>query len=270
MGDPVAFRGSQSNLVRVSTSILQSAEFNADPREIHIAGVREEHAELFETLKGARDQTAAADLFQSHLSRIFGLPEGFVRQKGTDGHGHFRSSYLRLLKGWMFDSNAAEGAVLKGWVESRFGLLPTWHGEAIDRVSSDAWANYVEQKLGSRFNNNAVYTQLDLLYEFCQWSVRRLYPVRTHLQLYRGVNDFAEHLIVRRDDKRTAVIRLNNLVSFTDDRGFASQFGDMILTARVPLVKLVFFRELLPRYPFQGEGEYLVIGGDYRVSVSVL
>jgi len=265
-----ALRGNQSNLVRVSTEILKSAAFNADPREIHIAGVREEHAELFERLEDTRDQTQAADLFQAHVSAIFGLPEGFTLRKGTDGHGHFKGSYLRLLKGWMFDSNNAEGAVLKGWVESRFGLLPTWHKEVIDRVSSDAWAGYVEQKLGSRFNSNAVYSQLDLLYEFCQWSARRLNPNRTHLTLFRGVNDFAEHLIVERPSKREAVIRLNNLVSFTEDRQLAGQFGDMILAAKVPLVKLVFFRELLPRYPFQGEGEYLVIGGDYRVSVSVL
>jgi NAD+--dinitrogen-reductase ADP-D-ribosyltransferase len=38
----------------------------------------------------------------------------------------------------------------------------------------------------------------------------------------------------------------------------------------VPVVKLLFFRDLLPRYPFQGEGEYLVVGGDYRVTVALL
>jgi NAD+---dinitrogen-reductase ADP-D-ribosyltransferase len=270
MVDPVAFRGNQSNLIRVSTGVIQSVDFNDDPTELHIAGAREDHAVLFERLEAARGQEDAAEIFQTYLAELFGLPQGFVRQHGTDGHGHFKSSYLRLMKGWMFDANNAEGAVLKGWVESRFGLLPTWHRDRLDRVSSEAWANYVAQKLGSRFNNNAVFTQLDLLYEFCQWSVRRLFPARKHLQLYRGVNDFAEHMIIERPDKRTAVVRLNNLVSFTDDRALASQFGDLILTARVPLVKLLFFRELLPRYPFQGEGEYLVIGGDYRVSVAVL
>ncbi len=34
--------------------------------------------------------------------------------------------------------------------------------------------------------------------------------------------------------------------------------------------QVVFFRDILPRYPFQGEGEYLVVGGDYRVDVSFL
>jgi NAD+--dinitrogen-reductase ADP-D-ribosyltransferase len=66
------------------------------------------------------------------------------------------------------------------------------------------------------------------------------------------------------------VLRLNNLVSFTNDRTIACQFGDYILEAMVPVVKLLFFRDLLPRYPFQGEGEYLVVGGDYRVTVALL
>jgi NAD+--dinitrogen-reductase ADP-D-ribosyltransferase len=94
------------------------------------------------------------------------------------------------------------------------------------------------------------------------------------LTLYRGVNDFEEHHIVGRCDsraagRRTVILRLNNLVSFSNDRDIAGQFGDHILEARVPRVKLVFFRDLLPRYPFQGEGEYLVVGGDYLVTSSV-
>ena len=36
-----------------------------------------------------------------------------------------KNSYLRYLRGWMMDSNSIEGAVLKGWVESRMGLPPT-------------------------------------------------------------------------------------------------------------------------------------------------
>ena len=34
------------------------------------------------------------------------------------------ASYLKLLQGWGLDSNSAAGAVLKGWVESRFGIVP--------------------------------------------------------------------------------------------------------------------------------------------------
>jgi hypothetical protein len=43
-----------------------------------------------------------------------------------------------------------------------------------------------------------------------------------------------------------------------------------ILTARVPVHKIVFFNTLLPVHPLKGEGEYLVIGGEYRVTASTL
>jgi len=39
------------------------------------------------------------------------------------------------------------------------------------------------------------------------------------------------------------------------------------LEVEVPMVKLVFFNELLPHHALHGEAEYLVIGGDYRVKV---
>ena len=87
-------------------------------------------------------------------------------------------------------------------------------------------------------------------------------PGCAHLTLYRGVNNFEEHHIVGRCDsraagRRTVILRLNNLVSFGIDRDITCQFGDHILEAQVPCVKLVFFRDLLPRYPFQGEGNTL-------------
>src|SRR5689334_1271778 len=55
----------------------------------------------------------------------------------------FRSSYMRLLRGWGYDSNSPEGAVIKGWVESRFGLLPTHHKQPLDAASADVWTTYV-------------------------------------------------------------------------------------------------------------------------------
>ena len=62
------------------------------------------------------------------------------------------------------------------------------------------------------------------------------------------------------------MIQLNNLVSFSSDRNIAACFGDTILTARVPVSKILFFNGLLSSHPLKGEGEYLVVGGDYRVT----
>lgn len=277
---PVAQRVYRAGMVRVSPAFLGSTAFNASPEPLHISGTREQHAALFGRLEETRSADDAATLFQDYMAETFGISPDFRGAPGADGRQRFRSSYLRLLKGWMFCSNRAEGAVLKGWAESRFGLLPTYHAEPLKRLASEAWTNYAEQKLSTRFQNNMIHEQLDLLFEFCQWSLAR--PGAglpdagcAHLTLYRGVNDFEEHHIVGRCDsraagRRTVILRLNNLVSFTNDRNIACQFGDHILEARVPCVKLVFFRDLLPRYPFQGEGEYLVIGGDYLVTSSIL
>lgn len=273
---PLALRGHGTNRVGIPAQILSTTGFNDQPRTLRIHGTRFTHAALFEGLDAVPDGDFAAGLFMSYMEETFGLSPDFSGSDGPDGKRRFRASYLRLLKGWMFDSNNAEGAVLKGWVESRFGLLPTYHKEPLLRFASDPWRHYAEQKHSTRFHNNHIHLQLDLLYEYCQWWIRRGWPEAPmparaqNIRLYRGVNNFDEHHIVERPDKRTAVLRLNNLCSFTIERDIAGQFGDYILEAQVPVVKIIFFRDILPRYPFRGEGEYLVVGGDYRVSVSLL
>lgn len=272
---PLTLRASRSGMVGVPAEALADAAFNDAPRPLRIHGTRQQNPALFTALDNTADAETAADVFQHYMAFTFGLNPDFSGSEGADGRRRFRASYLRLLKGWMFDSNNAEGAVMKGWVESRFGLIPTFHREPIRKFASEAWTRYSEQKMSSRFHNNDIHRQLDLLYEYAQWWIGRGWPASpipagaTHLTLYRGVNEFEEHHIVARPDKRTAVVRLNNLCSFSVDRDIAGQFGDWILEARVPLVKIVFFRDILPRYPFNGEGEYLVVGGDYRVTVSV-
>jgi len=263
--------GHTTNLVGIPTGLLASAAYNDYPVPLRIAGVRETNHSFFRLLDAAADSEEAACRFQDYMGVVFGIEQD--QRQGTDSAGvrRFRSSYLRLLKGWGYDSNSREGAVLKGWVESRFGLFPTFHKEAIIRYASGAWIGYVEEKMASRFHNNSIYMQLDLLYEFCQSAAARFFFTgRKTIPLYRGVNDFVEHLVVERIYRRTAIIRLNNLNSFSGERDIASQFGDNILEARVPVSKLLFFNQLLPRHPLKGEAEFLVIGGDYRVTSSYL
>ena len=166
--------------------------------------------------------------------------------------------------------------MLKGWVESRFGLLPTFHKTLLGRYPSPAWMSYTEEKMAARFHNNCIQLQLDLLYEYGQHVFRRwLHPGRRHLTLYRGVNDFAEHQVVRwlprrRKGPREAIARQNNLVSFTSQREVADTFGDTIIEVEMPLCKVVYCNELMPGPLLRGEGEMLVLGGDYRVRMSSL
>jgi NAD+--dinitrogen-reductase ADP-D-ribosyltransferase len=260
--------GHSTNLVGRPTEWLASCAFNDAAVPLHIWGVVEMNRSLFSMLEQAGDLMEAGQAFSCYMMAMFGLdPE--QRSAASGGKRRYRSSFLRLIQGWSFDSNGPEGAVLKGWVESRFGVCPSFHKEIIERVSSSAWATYVEEKMSSRFHNNTIWVQLDLLFEFCQWAIRRFaFPGKTHLALYRGVNDFDEHWIVERTAKREAVVRLNNLVSFSSDRGVASCFGDTILMARVPVSKILFFNGLLPS--LNGEAEYLAVGGEYRVSVDVV
>ncbi len=268
----VAKKGHSTNLVGIPTGLLASDAFNRAGLPLHLAGVREANRGLFSMLDRADSAEHAATLFTAYMEVVFGLhPEQRGPANGTrDGRRRYRASYARLLRGWAYDSNNPEGAVLKGWVESRFGLFPTFHKEPLLSFSSPAWVRYVEEKMGSRFHNNAIFSQLDLVYEFVQWSLARFLPRSRTLLLYRGVNDFQEHPISDVIDRRTVVVRLNNLVSFTSQRDIASWFGSYILEAEVPACKVTFFNALLPQTPLQGEGEYLVIGGDYRVRASYL
>jgi NAD+---dinitrogen-reductase ADP-D-ribosyltransferase len=261
--------GHSTNLVGVPTDLLASCEFNAHPVPLQISGVREMNKSMFKMLAEAPDLASAGEAFSCYMMAMFGIdPEQRESAKETMRR-RYRSSFLRLIKGWGYDSNGPEGAVLKGWVESRFGLFPTFHKEIIEKVSSGAWTVYLEEKMSSRFHNNAIYVQLDLLFEFCQWALAKFAaPDRRHMTLYRGTNSFAEHQIVERIDRRTAIMRLNNLCSFTSDRDIATCFGDTILSVEVPITKIVFFNGLLAVHALKGEGEYLVIGGEYRVDAS--
>jgi NAD+--dinitrogen-reductase ADP-D-ribosyltransferase len=256
-----------TNLVGIPTGLLASAAFNAHPLKLHISGVRETNPALFAMLADATCVEEAQEAFRNYMCTVFGLDE--EQRRGSDRR-RFRASYLRLLAGWGFDANGAEGAVLKGWVESRFGILPTFHKEPLGRYPSRAWMAYVEEKMAPRFHNNSIHLQLDLLYEYCQWMLSRFFAAARRLTLYRGVNDFAEHQLIARIDRREAIARQNNLVSFTARREVADQFGDTILEAAVPTAKIVFFNALLPGAVLRGEGEYLVIGGDYRVRLAYL
>jgi NAD+---dinitrogen-reductase ADP-D-ribosyltransferase len=264
--------GHSTNLVGIPTDLVASCAFNDHPMPLHISGVREMNRNLFEMLAQAADEREAGEAFACYMMAMFGVdPELREGPRGPGGTRRYRSSFLRLIKGWGYDSNGPEGAVLKGWVESRFGIFPTFHKDIIRRVSSGTWTTYVEEKMSSRFHNNAIYIQLDLLFEFCQWELAHFAaPGQTHLTLYRGINSFDEHQLVEKIDRHTVVMRLNNLTSFSCEREVADCFGDTILAARVPVAKVLFFNTLLSTHPLKGEGEYLVIGGEYRLAASYL
>ena len=112
---------------------------------------------------------------------------------------------------------------------------------------------------------NAIFSQLDLLYEFVQHELKTRDPKRAHVTLYRGIYDIEEHDILQRLDKDRIVLRLNNLNSFTRDFERAWEFGTLVLEAQVPIPKIFFDGSFLHVSILQGEEEVLVIGGVYEV-----
>jgi NAD+--dinitrogen-reductase ADP-D-ribosyltransferase len=165
----------------------------------------------------------------------------------------------------MMDSNSVEGAVLKGWVESRTGILPSFHKVRIQGVHSEGYQEYAYDRMKGSERTNAINSQLDLLYEYCQFELQRKFPGETIISLYRGTYDCTEHEVIAQLSKREQVVRLNNLVSFTSDEERAWEFGSTVWEVQVALAKVFFFNDLLPNSILKGEGEYLVIGGEYRV-----
>ncbi len=248
--------------------ILGSLAYQRQPVPLALDGVLELHQGLFRRLDREPDPAARAALFLAHMDAVFSLerPEeaGYTP---TSAHPRNKASYLRMVRGWTFDADGIEGAVLKGWVESRFGLLPRHHGGPIRDLSAEPYRHYLEQRARGLYGTNALEAQLDLLYTFCQYELGRRRTGEHHLTLYRGVNRVTDHETLQELDKGRRVVLLNSLSSFTPTRERAEEFGDYILEAHVPLAKLFFFHRLLPDL-LKGEDEYVVVGGVYEVGYS--
>ncbi|MBL8303581.1 MAG: NAD(+)--dinitrogen-reductase ADP-D-ribosyltransferase [Ideonella sp.] len=257
-----------TNLVGVPAPVLASTTFNQHPVALSIAGTREAHHGLFALLDNCQTPAQAASVFEHYMALAFGLqPEaeapGEARRR--------RVSYLKLLQGWGLDSNGGAGAVLKGWVESRFGIVPGFHKAPLARFPSPAWVGYLTEKAASRWHSNCISQQLDLLYEFCQWSITRWQPwgAAAQVALWRATTRADEQLVEGELRQGAhAVMRLNNIVSFALERDQADCFGDWVLHARVPTAKLLFYPHLLGAGGLAGESEVLAIGGDYDVALA--
>jgi NAD+--dinitrogen-reductase ADP-D-ribosyltransferase len=258
------------NHCNLPSFILGSLTFQQHPVPLHLDGVEELHALLFRHLDVIDDGGQRSENFQDYMRSGFLLDH--LDEAGFDPHCRRRrnkADYLRMLRGWLFDPDGKEAAVLKSWVESRFGLMPRNHRGLLGDFSSMNYLNYMIDRARGLYNTNALEAQLDLLYTFCQYEIRRRHPGQQHIRLYRGINHIHEHEVLAQPDKRSYVLILNNLNSFTSNRERADEFGDFILETEVPLVKLLYIPGLLP-HTLRGEEEYLVIGGVYQVALSLM
>jgi len=245
---------------------IASRHYNRHPKSLEIQGSSHNGRPLFEKLDLQENPDERGTLFHDFMDVRFQLHQ-WQREDTPNSRRSLKNSYLRFLRGWLFDSNSIEGAVLKGWVESRLGLAPIFHHEPIGDIHSQAYFRYTVERMKGSARTSAILPQFDLLYEFVQYELARRYPGKTHLTLYRGIYDFAEHQVIELLEKNHYVLKLNNLNSFTDDFERAWEFGNRVLETEVPLTKIFFMGGLLPRSLFKGEGEVLVIGGEFEVKV---
>lgn len=245
---------------------IASLHYNRHPQPLEIQGVRHNGRPLFEKLDRLADPEARGLLFHDFMDVRYQLHQ-WQREETQNSRKSLKNSYLRFLRGWQFDSNSIEGAVLKGWVESRLGLGPTFHREPISDIHSEAYFRYTVDRMKGSERTSAILPQLDLLYEYVQYELAIRFAGQTHLKLYRGVYDFVEHQIIEQQDKKHCVMRLNNLNSFTDDFERAWEFGSRVLEADVPLTKIIFTGGILPKSLFKGEAEAMVIGGEFEIKV---
>jgi len=231
-----------------------SEAFQADPRPVAIARVREDHAGLFGLLAVLEDAPERGQAFLDNALKAAWLHED-PRHWPPDDERR-RIGLPGLLRGWGIDASGSAGAVLKGWAESRFGLRILHHGRVLadhhqdGRLAADRTARLV----------HGVLHQLDLLYAFTQQELARRLPGERWLTLWRGSHD-PEAYVVREDDR--ALVEFNAVSSFTGNREIAWEFGSRVWEVRVPLAKILYAPGMLP--VLVGEAEYLVLGGDYRV-----
>ena len=244
--------------------VIASRHFNENPQHLEIQGVRAANRFLFDRLDTIASAEERACVFNDYMSVKFQL-HLWQDQATSTARKSLKNSYLRFLRGWMMDSNSVEGAVLKGWVESRMGLPPTFHTERIVGIHDETYMKYAVDRTKGSARTSAINSQLDILYEYCQYELAKKYPDRQTLTLYRGTFERSEHDLLETISKRVEVVRLNNLNSFTTDEERAWEFGFIVWEVQVPLSKIFFFSELLPTSILKGEGECLVIGGEFRV-----
>jgi len=246
--------------------VIASHLFNRNPLPIEIQGVRRAHRSFFACLDRHTDPAARARCFRDYMRIVFRVG-AWHREPSRLARRSLRNSYLRFLRGWMLDASSPEGAVLKGWVESRFGIPPAFHAGLIEDVHGPAYLLYLAERMRGSARTNAVESQFDLLYEYVQYELRRRHPGVQAFTLYRGVKNLGDYRVVGKTGETGVVLRLNNLNSFSSRLEHAWEFGSCVLVAEVPGSKIFFRSDLLPGTLPRREEESLVIGGDYEVTV---
>ena len=255
------------NRCNLPAKIVGGITYQEQPSPIQIDGVLPTHQILFDELRKIENSNDRRQFFLRYMDDYFSLTNGYNAENSTPlACDRSRAHFLTLLRGWFFNTEGREAAILKGWVESRFGLIPRFHRGKILAAEDETYSRYMIQRCAGLYNTNALEAQVDLLYSYCQYEISLQFPNTTHIELFRGVNDFTSHEILDENKNHNVVLLLNNLNSFSQNKLTASEFGDTVYAAKIPLSKVLFFSNLLPTIA-SSEFEVSVIGGLSRVTI---
>lgn len=254
------------NRCNLPAKILGGLSFQAHPISLYIDGVAQLHAQLYQHLDTLDQVEQRRQRFMDYMTVQFSLqdhePNGYQAHSRLDRR---RANYLNVLMGWFFDSNSVEAAVLKAWVESRFGLLTRFHKKLLRQHQDDNIDVFLEDYCRGLYNTNALESQLDLLYSYCQYELKRQRPGHRHCILYRGINN-PHNIDTLALEGKQRVALLNNVNSFSTSADRAGEFGDYVFSTLVPRSKIIYFTGLLPLRT-HGEGEVISLGGLFRLKL---
>src|SRR5690242_2052658 len=134
------------NRCNLPAMILGSVTYQAHPTPLELDGVAALHRDLFERLDASADVALRAQTFRDYMTVHFLLDHLEEAGLTAEHGGRAKANWMRLLRGWSFDADGREGGVLKGWVESRFGLLPRFHGEPLRDYAEPGYRRYLEAR----------------------------------------------------------------------------------------------------------------------------
>ena len=169
------------NRCNLPAVVLGSVAFQLAPQPLWLDGVMELHRAFFQSLHAFDKAESRASCFRDYMSSCFLLDH--LDQAGLNHQGNVcrpKADFLRTLRGWMFDADSQEAAVLKGWAESRFGLLPRYHQGPLGDYHSESWLRFQALRARGLYNTNALEAQLDVLYAWCQYELKRRFPGQSH------------------------------------------------------------------------------------------
>lgn len=289
------------NRCNLPAKLLGSLSFQKHPTDLFIDGIHELHRQLFDRLAREPEPSGRVHLFRDYMTvhfRLHHLEDAGLSEHSKNTRVH--ADYLRTIRGWLFNSDGYEGAALKSWVESRFGLTTRYHQGPLQKgplqkgplqkgplqnglsekspITKDPLKNsrtdniedrnvhFEQMRAKALYCTNALESQLDLLYSFCQFELAKSHTTQERITLFRGVNKIEEYDILQQLDKHRLILLLNNMNSFSANKERADEFGDRCLEVSVPWQKVIYYSNLLPNL-LQGEEEYLVVGGLYQVHI---